>query len=108
MAEERIRMHADQNSHRAFVSGEVIDLTPLEYRLLKVFLERRGRVQTRRQLLKAAWNTDAQIETRTVDMHVSRLRAKLGNDGTLLQTVRGVGYRFRDFEEGTSDSPSPT
>ncbi len=88
----------DRDSHRAFVDGDEMDLTPLEYRLLEVFLERRGRVQTRRQLLQAAWNTEAQIETRTVDMHVARLRAKLGADGALLETVRGVGYRFRASE----------
>jgi len=85
----------DLESHRAFTDGQEMDLTPLEFRLLEVFLERRGRVQTRRQLLQAAWNTEAQIETRTVDMHVARLRAKLGAAGTLLETVRGVGYRFR-------------
>ena len=75
-----------------------MELTPLEYRLLEVFLERRGRVQSRRQLLQAAWNTEAQIETRTVDMHVARLRAKLGESGELLETVRGVGYRFKGSE----------
>ena len=88
----------DRESHRAFVDGREMDLTPLEYRLLEVFLERRGRVQTRRQLLQAAWNTEARIETRTVDMHVARLRAKLGGNGGLLETVRGVGYRFRGPE----------
>jgi two-component system phosphate regulon response regulator PhoB len=88
----------DRDSHRAYTEGEEMDLTPLEYRLLEVFLERRGRVQTRRQLLQAAWNTEAQIETRTVDMHVARLRAKLGIAGDLLETVRGVGYRFREPE----------
>lgn len=88
----------DRESHRAFTDGEEMDLTPLEYRLLEVFLERRGRVQTRRQLLQAAWNTEARIETRTVDMHVARLRAKLRDSGDLLETVRGVGYRFRGPE----------
>ncbi|NNK48822.1 MAG: response regulator [Gemmatimonadetes bacterium] len=88
----------DRESHRAFVGGDEMELTPLEYRLLEVFLERRGRVQTRRQLLQAAWNTEARIETRTVDMHVARLRAKLGAGGDLLETVRGVGYRFRSSE----------
>jgi len=90
------------------VDGDEVYLTPLEYRLLEVFLERRGRVQTRRQLLQAAWNTEARIQTRTVDMHVARLRAKLGDDGELLETVRGVGYRFRVPEEGTSDRPGPS
>ncbi|MCL7927314.1 MAG: response regulator transcription factor [marine benthic group bacterium] len=85
----------ERDAHRAFSDGVEIDLTPLEYRLLEVFLERRGRVQTRRQLLQAAWQTNAQIETRTVDMHVARLRSKLGDAGELLETVRGVGYRFR-------------
>jgi two-component system phosphate regulon response regulator PhoB len=85
----------DRDSHRAYTDGGEMDLTPLEYRLLEVFMERRGRVQSRRQLLQAAWNTDARIETRTVDMHVARLRSKLGTAGDLLETVRGVGYRFR-------------
>lgn len=84
----------DREAHRAFADGEEIDLTPLEYRLLEIFMERRGRVQTRRQLLQAAWQTNAQIETRTVDMHVARLRSKLGDAGEMLETVRGVGYRF--------------
>jgi two-component system phosphate regulon response regulator PhoB len=85
----------ERDAHRAYTGGQEIDLTPLEYRLLEVFLERRGRVQTRRQLLQAAWQTNAQIETRTVDMHVARLRSKLADAGELLETVRGVGYRFR-------------
>jgi DNA-binding response OmpR family regulator len=91
-------VRVDQDSQRTLVNGDQINLTPLEHRLLKVFLERRGLVQTRRQLLQAVWNTEARIETRTVDMHVSRLRAKLGDDGVLLETVRGVGYRFRESE----------
>ncbi len=102
MAEERIIVQGgvqlDRDSQRAYADGEDMDLTPLEYRLLEVFLDRRGRVQTRRQLLQAAWNTEARIETRTVDMHVARLRAKLGGAGDMLETVRGVGYRFRGPE----------
>lgn len=89
----------DREAHRAFADGEEIDLTPLEYRLLEVFMERRGRVQTRRQLLQTAWQTNAQIETRTVDMHVARLRSKLGDAGEMLETVRGVGYRFHPQKE---------
>jgi two-component system phosphate regulon response regulator PhoB len=88
-------IHLDPESQRAYSDGVGIDLTPLEYRLLEAFLERRGRVQTRRQLLQAAWNTEARIKTRTVDMHVARLRAKLGDAGHLLETIRGVGYRFK-------------
>ncbi|MFQ5746964.1 MAG: response regulator [Gemmatimonadota bacterium] len=84
----------DRVAHRAYSEGRELELTPLEYRLLEVFLERRGRVQTRRQLLEAVWNTGARIETRTVDMHVARLRSKLGDAGHLVETVRGIGYRF--------------
>ncbi len=85
----------DRDAHRLFVDGEEVELTRIEYRLLAAFLERSGRVQSRRQLLQAAWDTNAQIETRTVDMHVARLRAKLGDSGRMIETVRGVGYRLR-------------
>ncbi|MDX1396399.1 MAG: response regulator transcription factor [Gemmatimonadota bacterium] len=85
----------DREAHRAFSEGSEVELTPLEYRLLEVLLERRGRVQTRRQLLQAVWDTNAAIETRTVDMHVARLRTKLGESAPLIETVRGVGYRFK-------------
>lgn len=84
----------DREAHRVYAGREEIELTRIEYRLLEVFLERRGRVQTRRQLLQAAWDTNARIETRTVDMHVARLRSKLGDAGALIETVRGVGYRM--------------
>ncbi|HEX6558618.1 MAG TPA: response regulator transcription factor [Longimicrobiales bacterium] len=77
------------------VAGAPIDLTPTEYRLLVSLLERRGRVQSREQLLEAAWDVTARIETRTVDMHVQRLRNKLGSAGDWIETVRGFGYRFR-------------
>jgi len=93
------QVELDRDAHRAFADGEEVDLTPLEYRLLEVFMERRGRVQTRRQLLQTAWQTNAQLETRTVDMHVARLRSKLGDAGEMLETVRGVGYRFHPPKE---------
>jgi two-component system phosphate regulon response regulator PhoB len=80
------------------VEGEPVDLTPTEYRLLVALLERKGRVQTRRQLLQTAWDIHVQIETRTVDMHVQRLRSKLGTAGDFIETVRGFGYRFRSAE----------
>lgn len=89
----------DREAHRAFSEGAEVDLTPLEYRLLEVLLERRGRVQSRRQLLQAVWDTNAAIETRTVDMHVARLRMKLGGASDLIETVRGIGYRFRALDK---------
>ncbi|MFQ5689111.1 MAG: response regulator [Gemmatimonadota bacterium] len=89
----------DRDAHRVFSAGVEVELTPLEYRLLEVLLERRGRVQSRRMLLEAVWDTTARIETRTVDMHAARLRSKLGQAGSLIETVRGVGYRFRAVDK---------
>jgi two-component system, OmpR family, phosphate regulon response regulator PhoB len=85
----------DISAMRVLVHEEEIELTPTEFRLLVALMERRGRVQTRQQLLEVAWDIHARIETRTVDMHVQRLRTKLGSEGELLETVRGFGYRFR-------------
>jgi two-component system phosphate regulon response regulator PhoB len=80
---------------RVAVEAEHVDLTPTEYRLLVTLMERRGRVQSRQQLLENAWDIHARIETRTVDMHVQRLRTKLGVAGSMIETVRGFGYRYR-------------
>jgi two-component system, OmpR family, phosphate regulon response regulator PhoB len=85
----------DAIAARAEVNGEEMDLTPTEFRLLQTLLERRGRVQSRRQLLEAVWDTTANIATRTVDMHVQRLRTKSGSAADWIETVRGFGYRFR-------------
>jgi two-component system phosphate regulon response regulator PhoB len=85
----------DVNAMRAEVDGEPIDLTATEYKLLVALLERRGRVQSRKQLLETVWNVHVDIETRTVDMHVQRLRAKLLHASDWIETVRGFGYRFR-------------
>ncbi|MEX1257530.1 MAG: response regulator transcription factor [Gemmatimonadota bacterium] len=85
----------DTGAAQVEVNGKPLVLTPTEYRLLLVLVERRGRVQSRRQLLEAVWETTARITTRTVDMHVQRLRAKLGEASDWLETVRGFGYRFR-------------
>jgi two-component system, OmpR family, phosphate regulon response regulator PhoB len=91
----------DTGAAIARVAGQPLDLTPTEYRLLMALVERRGRVQSRRQLLQAVWNTSADITTRTVDMHVQRLRKKLGPAADWVETVRGFGYRFR------TDPPEP-
>jgi two-component system, OmpR family, phosphate regulon response regulator PhoB len=91
----------DLNALSVTVDGAILDLTPTEYRLLVSLLERRGRVQNRQQLLEAAWDVHARIETRTVDMHVQRLRSKLGTAGHWIETVRGFGYRFRGKEDET-------
>ncbi len=85
----------DRSAHRASVGGEELNLTATEYKLLLVLLERRGRVQSRSQLLETVWNAQPDIQTRTVDMHVQRLRTKLGEMGDMIETIRGFGYRFR-------------
>lgn len=88
-------IEVDLSAMTVTVDGREVTLTPTEYRLLTTLLERRGRVQSREQLLAAVWDVHVRIETRTVDMHVQRLRAKLGEAGSLIETVRGFGYRFR-------------
>jgi len=85
----------DRAAHRVRVSGQEVELTPTEYRLLLLLYERRGRVQARAHLLETVWEAAPDIQTRTVDMHVQRLRAKLGEAGDLIETVRGFGYRLR-------------
>ncbi len=85
----------DRAAHAVQVGGAPVELTPLEYRLLVLLAERRGRVQSRAELLEKVWDAQADIQTRTVDMHVQRLRAKLGAAGDLIETVRGFGYRMR-------------
>jgi len=91
----------DRSSHRATVGGQELELTATEYKLLLTLLERRGRVQSRPQLLETVWEAQPDIQTRTVDMHVQRLRAKLGDAGAMIETVRGFGYRFRGGERGS-------
>lgn len=86
----------DVPGHRAWVSGDEINLTPLEFRLLTTLLTRRGRVQSRDRLLSDVWGYQSDITSRTVDTHVKRLREKLCAAGSYVETVRGVGYRFRD------------
>lgn len=84
----------DRSAHRVTLDGEDLPLTATEYRLLLTLVERRGRVQSRPQLLETVWDAQPDIQTRTVDMHVQRLRTKLRQEGDMIETVRGFGYRF--------------
>ncbi len=86
----------DRSAHRVSVAGLAVELTPTEYKLLMLLMERKGRVQARSHLLQTVWDAAPDIQTRTVDMHVQRLRAKLGAAGDLIETVRGFGYRLND------------
>jgi two-component system phosphate regulon response regulator PhoB len=87
----------DEETHQVIVDGEEVILTATEFRLLKLLMERKGRVQSRENLLKNVWNYDSEIETRTVDTHVRRLREKLGAYAGMIKTMRGVGYRTVDL-----------
>lgn len=86
----------DVDHHRVTLHGSAVELTATEFKLLRVLMERKGRVQARDHLLLNVWNYETEIETRTVDTHVRRLREKLGSEASLIETVRGVGYRMVD------------
>jgi len=83
----------DTDRHEVLIEGTPVEFTATEFRLLTLLIERKGRVQTREQLLANVWNYDEEMETRTVDTHIRRIREKLGNQADLVETVRGVGYR---------------
>ena len=87
-------LRLDVPRHQATVRSRAVDLTATEFKLLTVLAQRRGRVQSREQLLQDVWEYDNLIDTRTVDTHMRRLREKLGPAARYLDTVRGVGYRF--------------
>lgn len=86
----------DRHRHRASVQGDEVPLTPTEFRLLEVLLRQPGRAFSRHDLMDAALGEEAVVLERTIDVHIKSLRRKLGAAGELVQTVRGVGYRFRD------------
>ncbi len=89
----------DLVKHKVFVKAEEIKLTAMEFKLLLTFIQRKGRLQSRDQLLKDVWDFDVDVTTRTVDTHVKRLRQKMGDSGDMIETVRGYGYRLKDENE---------
>jgi two-component system, OmpR family, phosphate regulon response regulator PhoB len=93
-------MVIDRAAARVTVDGQDVTLTASEYKLLVILVERRGRVQARAHLLEAVLDAQPDIQTRTIDMHVLRLRSKLGDVGKLIETVRGFGYRFIAADRG--------
>ena len=93
---ERSTLRLDPERHRCFVDQSEIELTAKEFGLLHGLMLRPGRVMTREQLLDDVWGTDIAVTTRTIDTHLKRLREKLGSASHLIETVRGVGYRFAE------------
>ncbi len=93
-------LEIDIARHEVFVEGAPILLTALEFRLLVDLAQRAGHVQERRLLLKRVWDREASASKRTVDTHIKRLREKLGVAASLIETVRGVGYRFQASKTG--------
>lgn len=89
----------DRGTFEVRMDGAKLDLTSIEFKLLAMLMEKRGRPLTREALLRDVWGYRNVIDTRTVDTHIRRLRAKLGEHAALLETVRSEGYRFRGLED---------
>lgn len=96
-------LEIDRAAHRVWVDDKEIELTALEFRLLVTLYDRKNRVQTRSALLDDVWGIQADITTRTVDTHVKRLREKLERARDYIETVRGVGYRFRSSPDEAAE-----
>jgi two-component system, OmpR family, phosphate regulon response regulator PhoB len=93
------RIELDLDAHLCYVDNVELPLTLQEFRLLAYLIQGAGRVRTREELLADVWNASPELETRTVDTHVKRLRDKLGAAGEIIETVRGLGYRIRTGDE---------
>jgi len=86
----------DEEDHSISISGEKVDFTLTEFKLIHYFLKRKGRVQTRDNLLLGVWKFDTEVETRTVDVHIRRVRKKISDSDLQIETIRGVGYRLTE------------
>ena len=93
---EHLNVRIDRVRHKATVEGRDLDLTPTEFRLLECLLRQPGRAFTRPQLMDVAIGEGAVVLERTIDVHVKTLRKKLGGEQEFIETVRGIGYRFRE------------
>ena len=91
-------LKVDVPRHKVTMNGKEIKLTAMEFKLLLTLMQRKGRLQSRDQLLTDVWELETDVTTRTIDTHIKRLRQKLGNLGDLVETVRGHGYRFHEEE----------
>ena len=92
------KLKVDIPRHKTTVDKKEVEVTQMEFKLLTLLMQRAGRVQSREQLLSDVWDIAAEVTTRTIDTHIKRLRQKLGKMGRLIETVRGIGYRFNEGE----------
>jgi two-component system phosphate regulon response regulator PhoB len=95
-------LRIDREAHRVWVGEVEVELTAMELRLLDALFQRRGRVQSRDQLVESVWGDVGMVTERAVDTQVKRLRSKLGEAGDYIETLRGVGYRFAERPERLS------
>ncbi len=90
------KLTVDLSKHKVTIDKKEVELTNMEFKLLVILMQRIGRVQSRDTLLDDVWDIASDVTTRTVDTHIKRLREKLGKSGDLIETIRGVGYRFSE------------
>jgi DNA-binding response OmpR family regulator len=90
------KLVVDIPRHSVKVGGKEVKLTPMEFKLLCILMKRAGRVQSRERLLNDVWDMASDVTTRTIDTHIKRLRGKIGKPGSCIETVRGIGYKFRE------------
>ena len=90
------KLTVDIPRHKVTIDKKEITLTQIEFKLLVTLMQRKGRVQSRDSLLEDVWDIAADVTTRTIDTHIKRLRQKLGKMGKMIETVRGIGYRFSE------------
>ncbi|MBU2531035.1 MAG: response regulator transcription factor [Elusimicrobia bacterium] len=86
----------DISRHKVMIGDHKIELTQMEFNLLLILIERIGHLQSRERLLNDVWSIDSDVTTRTIDTHIKRLRKKLGKLGSMIETVRGLGYKFKE------------
>jgi len=92
------RLHIDANKHKVALDGTEVKLTATEFRLLHYFARHPGRVFSRELLLNQAFGSDADVVDRNIDVHIRAIRKKIDPDQYYIETIRGVGYRFRDMD----------
>ena len=90
------QVHLDNTKHEVWVNQKRVNLTATEFNLLALLMKRKGQVQSRDTLLQDVWGYGGEMDTRTIDTHIRRLREKLSDEAERLETVRGIGYKFRD------------